>query len=224
MKKTASENYQVRQTGKRKAQQLYHEGSHPNNANTQELMAQFTDVIADLSGHTQVIYHIFTEQEQTLSQRPYQIPEAKRTAVREKLRKMLEMGIIEESNIEESNSPWSISIVYNGKDLMGLLGFVMILERLTRFLNFQFMSTLDFIGWLLEGPTHSRREGEVAKHSCTTLEDFYQYKVLPFRLHRAPAPFHRMMDKIIRPHQQYGSYLDGVGSTGMKTSNTCQPY
>lgn len=114
MKKSGLVNYEVRQTGKRKTQHLYHEGSRPNNANTQELMAQFTDVIADLPGHTQVIYHIFTEQEQTLCQRPYQIPEAKRTAVQEKLRKMLEMGILEELN-SESNRPWSIPIFYNGK-------------------------------------------------------------------------------------------------------------
>ncbi len=39
----------------------------------------------------------------------------------------------------------------------------------------------------------------------------WQYRTLPFGLHGAPATFQRLMDILLRPHQQYAAaYLDDV--------------
>ncbi|CAM5100337.1 unnamed protein product [Eretmochelys imbricata] len=44
-----------------------------------------------------------------------------------------------------------------------------------------------------------------------TPEGLYQYTVLPFGLHGAPATFQRLMDKLLRPHGKYrAAYLDNV--------------
>ena len=36
----------------------------------------------------------------------------------------------------------------------------------------------------------------------------YQYTVLPFGVHSAPATFQRMMDRLLRPHRDYAAYID----------------
>ena len=42
-------------------------------------------------------------------------------------------------------------------------------------------------------------------------EKLYQYTVLPFGVHWAPATFQRMMDRILRTHSEYAAaYLDGI--------------
>ncbi|XP_064419124.1 G-protein coupled receptor family C group 6 member A-like [Latimeria chalumnae] len=54
---------------------------------------------------------------------------------------------------------------------------------------------------------------ETAKEKTifSTLEGLYQYTVMPFGLHGAPATFQRLMDRVLRPHRQYvAAYLDGV--------------
>ncbi len=45
----------------------------------------------------------------------------------------------------------------------------------------------------------------------STPSGHWQYRVLPFGLHGAPATFQRLMDVILRPHQEYAAaYLDDV--------------
>ncbi len=49
------------------------------------------------------------------------------------------------------------------------------------------------------------------KTAFSTPNGHWQYRVLPFGLHGAPATFQRMMDILLRPHQSYAAaYLDDV--------------
>ncbi len=49
------------------------------------------------------------------------------------------------------------------------------------------------------------------KTAFSTPSDHWQYRVLPFGLQGAPATFQRLMDVILRPHQEYAAaYLDDV--------------
>ncbi|XP_031133842.1 uncharacterized protein LOC116035058 [Sander lucioperca] len=72
-----------------------------------ELTSQFKEVFSNRPGRTNVIQHdIITEPGKKVRLRPYRILEAKRAAIKEEVRKMLEMGVI-----EESHSAWSSPIV-----------------------------------------------------------------------------------------------------------------
>lgn len=73
----------------------------------QELLWRNRDVFSDLPGLTSLISHdIVTEPGKIVRLRPYRIPEAKREAIQKEVKKMLELG-----GIEESQSAWSSPIV-----------------------------------------------------------------------------------------------------------------
>lgn len=134
-------NYRVKQTGKRKPDQIYHinllKRWHPRDVmvcslsprkpsdspceevrvspdlnpqqrqEVMELVDRNKDVFSPVPGHTQMIQHeIHTVPGKIVQQRPYRIPEARREAVKEEVRKMLKLGVI-----EESQSAWSSPIV-----------------------------------------------------------------------------------------------------------------
>ncbi|KAG5842700.1 hypothetical protein ANANG_G00180410 [Anguilla anguilla] len=72
-----------------------------------ELLDRNRDVFSKLPGRTSIIaHHIATEPGKKVRLRPYRIPEAQRDTIREEVRRMLEMGVI-----EESRSSWSSPIV-----------------------------------------------------------------------------------------------------------------
>ena len=49
------------------------------------------------------------------------------------------------------------------------------------------------------------------KTAFATPGGLYQYTVLPFCVHGAPATFQRMMDQLLRPHQAYAAaYIDDI--------------
>ena len=49
------------------------------------------------------------------------------------------------------------------------------------------------------------------KTAFATPGGLYQYTVLPFGVHGAPATFQRMMDHLLRPHQAYAAaYIDDI--------------
>lgn len=71
------------------------------------MVSQHSDTFSLLPGRTTVVYHdIVTEPGKKVRLKPYRIPEARREAIREVVRKMLDVNII-----EESNSAWSSPIV-----------------------------------------------------------------------------------------------------------------
>lgn len=72
-----------------------------------ELVDRSKDVFSSVPGHTQMIQHeIHTVPGKIVQQRPYRIQEARREAIKEDVREMLKLGVI-----EESQSAWSSSIV-----------------------------------------------------------------------------------------------------------------
>ena len=49
------------------------------------------------------------------------------------------------------------------------------------------------------------------KTAFTTPEGLFHYRVLPFGIHGAPATFQRLMDHVLRPHQEYAAaYIDDI--------------
>ena len=72
----------------------------------------------------------------------------------------------------------------------------------------QYLTTLDLTKGYWQVPlTRAARE----KTAFSTPGGLYQYTVLPFGVHGAPATFQRMMDQLLRPPQDYASaYIDDI--------------
>ena len=188
---------------------------------TLELVDRNRDVFSSLPGYTEVVQHeIRTLPGRTVNQRPYRVPEARKVAIQEEVRKMLELGVI-----EESQSAWASPIVLVPKP-DGSVRFCNDYRKLNEVSEFdaypmprvddlmdslghaRFLTTLDLTKGYWQVPlTPASKE----KTAFATPEGLYQYTRLPFGLHGAPATFQRLMDRILTPHRGYAAaYLDDV--------------
>ena len=72
----------------------------------------------------------------------------------------------------------------------------------------RYLTTLDLTKGYWQVPlTRTARE----KTAFATPGGLYQYTVLPFGVHGAPATFQRMMEQLLRPHQAYAAaYIDDI--------------
>lgn len=81
-------------------------------------------------------------------------------------------------------------------------------ELIERIGRARFISTLDLTKGYWQVPLMAEAREKTA---FSTPSGHWQYRVLPFGLHGAPATFQRMRDVLLRPHQQYAAaYLDDV--------------
>ena len=186
-----------------------------------EFVQENRDVFSELPGRTDIIKHdVVTEPGVRVNQKPYRIPEARRKAVSQEVQTMLQLGVI-----EESNSDWCSPIVLVPKP-DGTIRFCndfrklnmvskfdaypmpRVDELIDRLGNARFFTTLDLTKGYWQVPL---TEGAKEKTAFSVPDGHFQYVVLPFGLHGAPATFQRMMDKILRPHRKYAAaYLDDV--------------
>uniref|UniRef100_A0A8C2IIM4 ribonuclease H n=1 Tax=Cyprinus carpio TaxID=7962 RepID=A0A8C2IIM4_CYPCA len=187
----------------------------------QHLVSQFQDVFSPQPGRTHVVEHdVRTPPGTIVRQRPYRVPEARRHAIEDEVQEMLRLGVI-----EPSRSPWSSPIVMVPKP-DGTLRFCNDFRRLNEVSEFdgypmprvdelldrlgraRFISTLDLTKGYWQVPLTEQTKPKTA---FSTPSGHWQYRVLPFGLHGAPATFQRLMDVLLRPHQAYAAaYLDDV--------------
>ena len=186
-----------------------------------ELLERNRDRFSELPGRTHAISHdIHTSPGQVVRQRPYRIPEARRVAIKKEVEIMLKLGVI-----EESHSPWSSPIVIVPKP-DGSLRFCNDFRKLNEVSRFdaypmprvdelierlgpaRFVSTFDLTKGYWQVPLTERAKPKTA---FSTPEGLFQYTVLPFGVHGAPATFQRLMDRVLRPHREYAAaYLDDI--------------
>ena len=186
-----------------------------------ELLGRNADRFSDEPGRTHVIRHdIDTVPGKVIRQRPYRIPQARRRAIKDELEMMLKLGVI-----EDSYSPWSSPIVIVPKP-DGTLRFCNDFRKLNELSRFdaypmprvdelierlgpaRFVSTLDLTKGYWQVPLTSRAKPKTA---FSTPDGLFQYTVLPFGVHGAPATFQRLMDRVLRPHRAYAAaYLDDI--------------
>ncbi|XP_063070441.1 uncharacterized protein LOC134461440 [Engraulis encrasicolus] len=188
---------------------------------TLELVDRNRDVFSSLPGNTEVVQHeILTVPGRTVTQRPYRVPEARKVAIEQEVKSMLELGVI-----EESKSPWASPIVLVPKP-DGSVRFCNDYRKLNEVSQFdsypmprvddlvdslghaRFLTTLDLTKGYWQVPlTPASKE----KTAFATPEGLYQYTRLPFGLHGAPATFQRLMDRVLGPHKRYAAaFLDDV--------------
>ena len=186
-----------------------------------QLLTRNQDRFSEVPGRTDVIQHdIYTVPGKVVRQRPYRIPQARREGIKKEVENMLQLKVI-----EESNSPWSSPIVMVPKP-DGTMRFCNDFRKLNEISRFdaypmprvdelierlgpaRFVSTLDLTKGYWQVPLTYRAK---AKTAFATPEGLFQYTVLPFGVHGAPATFQRMMDRILRPHREYAAaYLDDI--------------
>ncbi len=178
-------------------------------ADLAKLQADFADVFSPLPGRTDLVqHHIETRPGKVARSRPYRLPEHKKNVVREELKAMLDLGVI-----EESHSDWASPIVLVPKT-DGSVRFCVdyrkvnavskfdaylmprVDELLDRLGAARFYSTLDLTKGYWQIPLSPLSKEKTA---FTTPFGLHQFVTLPFGLFGAPATFQRLMDKVLRP-------------------------
>ncbi|RXN25056.1 hypothetical protein ROHU_021745 [Labeo rohita] len=155
-----------------------------------------------------------------IRQKPYRVPEKMVEKLKTEVKMMLEMGIM-----EPSQSEWSSPILLVPKkdggvrfctdfrklnsvscfDSYPMPRIDKLIERLGKA---HYMTTLDLCKGYWQVPLEPSCRPYTAFRTSTGL---YQYTVMPFGLHGAPATFQRLMDGILAGCDQYAAaYLDDV--------------
>jgi len=132
---------------------------------------------------------------------------------------MLQLGVI-----EPSNSHWSIPVLLVPKP-DGTFHFCNDYRKLNDVSLFEsypmpqvelieplgrtrYIFTLDLTKGYWQVPLSSDSKQKTA---FNTSSGHWQYRTLPFGLHEDPATFQRLIELVLRPHQQYAAaYLDDV--------------
>ena len=198
-------------------------GQHLDREQRQEirkLCHEFADVLTSKPGKTSMILHtIRTSSERPICQKPYRIPHAMRSEVKNAIDDMLAQDII-----EPSSSPWSAPIVpIRKKD--GTLRICVDYRKLNQITYFDayptprmdelfeklgqanFLSRLDMTKGYWQIPlAEETRE----KSAFVTPFGQFHFRVMPFGMKTSAATFLRMMDKLLAPLNNVISYFDDI--------------
>ena len=186
-----------------------------------ELLQEFSPVIQTTPGRTTMAEHeIYVGDTPPIRQRPYRIPYSRRDIVREEVEKMLADRVI-----RPSTSPWASPIVLVQKKDGGVR-FCVDFRKLNQVAKFDaypmprmeemfesigsatVVSTLDLASGYWQIPL---APGSREKTAFATPFGLFEFEVMPFGLHNAPATFQRMMDHVLRDCQDFArAYIDDI--------------
>lgn len=195
-----------------------------------DMLKQFADILMATPGRTHTAEcRIRTGSSPPICLPPYRLPHAYRDIVKTELEEMERDGII-----EPSSSEWAFPIVLvKKKD--GTLRMCVDYRRLNAVAQAdaypmprvddlidslgkaRYITTLDLARGYWQVPVEKESRSRTA---FTTPFGLFQFKVMPFGLHGAPATFQRMMDEILRDCTGYAAaYLDDVVIYSMTWNN-----
>ena len=184
------------------------------------LLQEFSDILSSRPGKTQIVEcRINTGTATPIRLLPYRLPHAHRDIVKVELEEMEKDGVI-----ERSSSEWAFPIVLVKKD--GSLRMCVDYRRLNAIADAdaypmpridemidalgraKYVTTLDLSRGYWQVPVE---EESRSKTAFTTPYGLFQFRVMPFGLHGAPATFQRMMDQLLTDCTVYAAaYLDDV--------------
>lgn len=187
----------------------------------QQLVNQFPALFRQRPGRTEMCQHTIHLTDPAPSrQRPYRVPERLVEPLKEEIKMMKELGVIEPS-VSEWSSPM---VIVPKKD--GTLRVCIDFRRLNAQSKFdaypmprvddllekigqaQFITTLDLCKGYWQVPLDPASRPYTAFRTPLGL---YQFTVLPFGLHGAPATFQRLMDRVLQGCEEWSAaYLDDV--------------
>ena len=187
----------------------------------QQLIAEFRHVFDNEPGCTTLVAHrIDTGDARPVQQQPYRLPYAHRKNVEQELEKMQAAGII-----TPSSSEWASPVVLvskkdgtmrmcvdyrklNSVSSADAYPMPRIDELLDRFGGAKYISTLDLTQGYWQVPVAPESQDKTA---FTTTFGLFNFTVMPFGLHGAPATFQRMMDNLLTGANEYAAaYLDDL--------------
>ena len=189
-------------------------------AEVSQLLAEFTDVMTDVPGRTNLIKtNIQLTTDEPVRSKPYPIPYATRDIINEEVGKMLELGVI-----EPSNSPYAAPIVLVPKP-DGSIRFCIDYRKLNSVTVFDSEPIPD-VEAIFAKLTHSKYftkidlskgywqialdEESKEKTAFSAPNGLYQWTVLPFGTVIAGAVFSRMMRKLLKNLRDLENFIDDI--------------
>lgn len=185
-----------------------------------KLLDEFSDVLSDLPGRTDVVQHeINLTTEDPIRNKTYQVPYAMRDVVRNEIKQMLQMDIIEPS---ESSYASSIVIVKkpDGSNRLCLdfrnLNKVTVFdaepmpdpeEIFAKIGQSCYFTKIDLCKGYWQIPM---REQDKDLTSFVTPDGLYRFKVMAFGMINSAATFNRMMRLILRDMVHTDSFVDDI--------------
>lgn len=187
----------------------------------QALVHEFSDVFSDVPGRTTLAEHrIHTKPDvKPCRVKPYRVPHAFKSKLLTELKEMERLGII-----RPSKSEWASPVVLLVKP-DGSLRFCVDYRQLNKVSEFdsypmprvddifdrlgpaRYITTLDLTKGYWQVPM---AEDSKHKTAFTTPYGLYEFNVMPFGLHGAPATFQRVMDNMLQGQPDTDAYLDDL--------------
>lgn len=186
----------------------------------QHLLDQFPALFSQRPGRTELIHHTIHLTDSTpLRQRPYRVPEHLLELLRE-VATMKELGVIAPTLSEwcsplvmvpkKDGSLWVCIDFHklNSQSQFDAYPMPQIDDLLERIVKAKYITTLDLCKGYWQVPLEPTSRPYTAFRTPMGL---YQFTVLPFGLHRAPATFQRIMDRVLQGCEEWSeAYLDDV--------------
>ena len=187
----------------------------------QNLVNEFSDVFSNQPGRTNVIEHrIILTTNKPIRQCPYRIPQAYREKVKKEIEEMEENGIIRKSKSEWASplvivpkKDGSLRLCVDFRRLNAVSEFdaypmPLVEEVLDRMGSANYLSTLDMTKGYWQIPLAEESKDKTA---FITPFGLYEFNVMPFGLHGAPATFQRLMDNLLMDQREAAdAYIDDV--------------
>ena len=195
--------------------------SEPQRGQLCEILLSFPQVLAIQPGRTILVQHFISVGDVTpIQQKPYRVLYSRREQVQQELDRMLQAGVI-----RPSTSPWASPIVLVNKKDWGIR-FCVDYRKLNQVARFDaypmprieelidtigpavVISTLDLAKGYWQIPMAEESKDKTA---FTTPFGLFEFQVMPFGLHSAPATFQRMINHVLRECWSFArSYLDDI--------------
>ena len=186
-----------------------------------EVLRRHVKVMSEIPGKTELVQHnVDVGGAKPIRLAPYWVPQCHMVWLKEELGRILEDGVI-----VESNSSWGAPIILvkkkNGmtrlfvdfrrlNSLTALDAYPMpcIVELIDKMGGATYLTTLDLARGYWQVPiTENAKE----KTALVTPHGLFHFEVMPFGLNGAPATFQRLMDRAVKEMVEYGAvYLDDI--------------
>ena len=185
-----------------------------------EVLAKHNTVLTDLPGQSNLVNHdIKLTSADPLRSKPYPLPHALRDTIKDEVKSMLKMRVI-----EPSESPYASPIVLVMKK-DGTQQFCIDFRRLNRITIFdaepmpdpdeiftklakdRYFTKIDLSKGYWQIPLHDQAKEKTA---FITPDGLYQFRTMPFGLVNAPATFSRMMRTMLRGMSNIDNFIDDI--------------